>query len=402
MTYGRMLNPRFYMDNPNALASRGSLRSSLFGSNTGAGFDTFNTGYNVYQLFDSDPLNLCSFDTSNSADMVSIKIDLGLAGISTNYLSIMNHNLYSANGVVRVAHSTSAITTAGGGTTVLVPSFGLNGTSGPDSTATVNEIMDTSETGMDVSDGTLFTIGEIVRVTGSNGNENMLVTNIVSNTLTVTRAQQGSTAKAFEVGDAIYRYNAVLPAADGDTLFTFTASTDRYWIVEFYSPKATWSATDFTIGQIVLGQHTTIALSPDMSITRGSDYDGVSVRRSYSGKSFGTASHVMPNTGGYTPFRGSTDAIKSGGRESFDFLYSYLADTVLYPSDRSAPTAAANFMADVADKCSMGLIPFIFTPDSTSTTAGDYLWARFGQPGITTTRQAWTVETFSARIVQEF
>lgn len=54
----------------------------------------------------------------------------------------------------------------------------------------LNEDLDTSETGVDVDDGTMFRAGEIILV----DDEYMEISSISSNTLTVTRAALGSTA----------------------------------------------------------------------------------------------------------------------------------------------------------------------------------------------------------------
>lgn len=325
MTYSRMLQPRFYMDNPNWLVSRGLARSTIFSNNTGAGFDTFNTGYNVYQLFDGDPLNLCSFDTSTGTDTVSIKIDYTVVAMPTDFVCIMNHNLATAAGKIRVAHSNSPITTVGGGTAV-----------------------------------------------------------------TFTEIFNGDVSGEFATPDNDY-----------DTLLTFTSSDDRYWVIEFYD-ISTWSATDLTIGNIILGEHYTMPSSPDLQVTQGPSFEGVNVSSSVGGRSFGTASWIMANGGTYTPFRAGTYFRKIAGRQSYDFAYGYVDDTNIRPSNMRSPASGANYLHDVVNKSGGELLRFIFTPDSTSTTEGDYLWARFDQPDFRTTRQAWGVETFRTRIVQEF
>jgi hypothetical protein len=56
--------------------------------------------------------------------------------------------------------------------------------------STANEAMDISETGYDVTSGTLFSIGDLIRF----DNELGYVLNVVTNTLTNTRAENGSTA----------------------------------------------------------------------------------------------------------------------------------------------------------------------------------------------------------------
>lgn len=57
-------------------------------------------------------------------------------------------------------------------------------------TGTTAEALDASETGVDVTDGTAFSVGQIARI----DNELMYVSGIATNTLTVTRGANGSTA----------------------------------------------------------------------------------------------------------------------------------------------------------------------------------------------------------------
>ena len=63
----------------------------------------------------------------------------------------------------------------------------------------LNEDMDTSETAMDVDDGTHFAIGQTVLV----NSEQMLVTGISTNTLTVVRGINGTTAATADNNDPV-------------------------------------------------------------------------------------------------------------------------------------------------------------------------------------------------------
>lgn len=67
------------------------------------------------------------------------------------------------------------------------------------STATAAEAIDTSETGIDVSSGTVFDIGQSIRI----DSEDMLITAIATNTLTVIRAINGTTAASHLTSTAI-------------------------------------------------------------------------------------------------------------------------------------------------------------------------------------------------------
>lgn len=78
------------------------------------------------------------------------------------------------------------------------------------SSATVAEALDTSETVVDVSDGTQFSIGHTLRV----DSEQMYVSSVAENTLTVTRGANGTTAASHDNGAAIdvYTYPLVREA----------------------------------------------------------------------------------------------------------------------------------------------------------------------------------------------
>lgn len=69
--------------------------------------------------------------------------------------------------------------------------------------ATLGENLDDSETGIDVNDGTLFDRGQTLLI----DSEQMYITSISTNTLTVVRGVNGTTAVAHtDTDQAIYRY----------------------------------------------------------------------------------------------------------------------------------------------------------------------------------------------------
>ena len=68
----------------------------------------------------------------------------------------------------------------------------------------LNEDLDDSETGVDVDDGSVFTTADFIIV----DNEVMDITGISTNTLTVTRAYQGSTAATHDDNTSVYKVSA--------------------------------------------------------------------------------------------------------------------------------------------------------------------------------------------------
>lgn len=78
------------------------------------------------------------------------------------------------------------------------------------SSTTVNEALDASETGVDVVDGTVLEVGQTILI----DSEQMYISAIASNTLTVTRGVNGTTAATHASGAAIgvYTYPLVSEA----------------------------------------------------------------------------------------------------------------------------------------------------------------------------------------------
>ena len=69
-----------------------------------------------------------------------------------------------------------------------------------DSTANTDEAVDIIETAIDVTDGTVFGYGDIIKI----DDEKMLVTNISSNTLTVKRGFLGTTTATHNTATDVY------------------------------------------------------------------------------------------------------------------------------------------------------------------------------------------------------
>ena len=327
MSYGRLNKPRFYMDIPNWQFSKGRSRDSTIALNTGGTTVALAAGSTKYQLFDMDPLNKATFSTGTGTGTVSIKIDLGLNNLDPDFVCIMNHNLKTADGKIRVASAESAIAEAGG------------------ADVTMTEVFNADITG-----------------------------------------------------------NIAFPDNDGDSLFTFVKTGHRYYVVEFYDVD-TWDA-NLTVGEIVLGEYYTMPSSPDGLVTKGTAFEGVQKRRSYGGKTFATAGYIAPSTETYTPFRYGSGSIgrQMAGRETVAFDMPLVADTNVYPSDRGTivTNTENSFLFDVVNKSAMDLLPFIFCYDSTSVLLGDYMYARFDQNIFESVRQAYQLESYNLKIVQEF
>lgn len=114
---------------------------------------------------------------------------------------------------------------------------------------TLGEALDDSETGVDVGDGGIWLIGDVFRVTTTN--ELIRVTDISSNTLTVTRGYAGTTAASASSGDAIvkagtaFRSGAFMMASDNVTpIATRIAETRGVSYTEIFRTAVALSRSD--------------------------------------------------------------------------------------------------------------------------------------------------------------
>ena len=103
--------PRFYTDLPNFLMSRGIAQNGYFdvqATHAGNNLVGPEAGYSEADLFDMKPLNLVSFDTTTDSgnDHVVVSMDL-VSTYKKSFVAILNHNLASCGGKIRINASTS-------------------------------------------------------------------------------------------------------------------------------------------------------------------------------------------------------------------------------------------------------------------------------------------------------
>lgn len=189
--------------------------------------------------------------------------------------------------------------------------------------------------------------------------------------------------------------NIVTPATNGSTIINFTeVSNKRYWAIEI-EDDSSFSSTDLEIGTILLGESYVMPMSPDLSVSRNIVWDGVDVQTAVGGGEFGNARYITGNDGtesfNHQPFRdagGGTPFRSLGGRWNVGMNFSYLSDSDLVQSDISGGSASDTVLQDVYNKTAGRLKPFVFGVDSTSTTVGDYMFARFANDGMETNQVA--------------
>jgi|TARA_E500000178_G_scaffold346101_1_gene397167 hypothetical protein len=195
-------------------------------STTGAGDVTFaaTNGSSVITVTDTDHgANLNDFVTFSAAASLGGNVTAAILNAEHQITGIVNNNSYTISVTVTASGSDSG---NGGSSTIGAYQvntgldtnfFGTgwgagvwNGVDTNEITTTLNEELDASETGVDVTSATGMSTSDVIDV----GGELMLISGISSNTLTVTRGHGGTTAAVHSNGALVRLVLGNATAAD--------------------------------------------------------------------------------------------------------------------------------------------------------------------------------------------
>ena len=348
--------PRFYTDLVSYFRARGSAIGAI-SSTTGT--IQVQTG-SVHELFDLRPLNQVTFDTSaNPANHVLTKITFSTAQFKQNYIAILNHNLKTAVGKIRIF--------AGDVSSDIIALDGGNA--------------DTA----DINWGSVATVDVV------NGD--------------IRTAASDNKSLVIE------------PASDGTTIITFPEQGLRYWAIQFEGNttntgnaiNGTWGSTDFAVGGIMIGEYFDMPVSPDLSLTRSIVYDKVNVSESAGGQRYSTATSFgkTASSTSKSPFAlGTYPQNAYGGRQVYNLNFSYLNNTDLLPAENSIyGFSDDSVISDVWNIIDGPSRPFIFSIDNSSAGSNaesEHLFARFAQDSLDMQQVAPNVYSVAMRIEEEF
>jgi len=356
--------PRFYTDYINYFLSRGEAQDGNFdvlATDAGAYKIGLQTGTES-ELFDMRPLNKVDFDTSGDTDgHVIVNLDLKTT-YKKSYIAILNHNLATAKGKIRIFAGNIA--------------------------------------------------SEIQAVDGANAETG----DINWSSVTVTEIVNADTITAGADSKSV----VIEPGTDGTTIFTFDESSLEFWGIQFEgnttntgnATNGTWGATDFYVGGIMIGEYYDMPHSPDLSVKRSIVFDQVKQLESIGGQRFSNMTsygRVGTMAGGRSPFNiANFNFTAFGGRLVYDLNFSYLNSTDLMPNEYQNAFSMTSDDAVVVDIWNIthgSHIPFIFSIDKDS--AGDnaeseHIFARFAQNSLDMTQVASDVWNISMKIEEEF
>ena len=336
--------PRFYVDDISYRLSRGVAQDGNFDvMATGSGFmGTFVTGSEP-ELFDMNPLNLVTFDTSADTDgHVGVIIDKGDTSKKYSFLAILNHNMVSAGASFRLASS--------------------------DTESHIN-VVDHNASAREIQ-GT-----KIVNADTITGSDPYLV----------TPATNGSTIITFSENDDQF-FGLQFEGSDG----TFT-STDLsigcIMIGQFYDMPV---SPDLAVTRSITFDGVKINES-----LGGQKYSNIT--------NFGR----LASSTSKSPFSISSFPQNIyGGRISYDMSFSHLASTDVMPDEYTSNQLADDAVVeDVWNMTNGNGLPFIFSIDNSSAGDGaesEHIFARFNQNSLSMRQVAFDTFSVNMKIIEEF
>jgi hypothetical protein len=361
--------PRFYTDMPNYLMARGVAQNGEFdvvatGGSGATATRGLQTGTEA-ELFDMKPLNKVDFDTSGDTDsQVLITIDLQSENFKTNYIAILNHNLVSAVGKIRI----------------------FAGDIASDVASVDGSACETA----DVNWGTIVDAGNVVEVVNAD---------------TRTKATDDKSV-------------VIEPGTDGTTIIRFTEQSLRYWAIQFEgnttntgaATNGTWGSTDLYVGCVMIGEYFEMPHAPDLAVKRSIMFDQTKLQESVGGQRYSNMTSFGPQSESGTtksPFKlASKNYTMYGGRLAYDMKFSYLSASDVMPLEYASVQYGSDTVVEDLWNITHGShIPFIFSIDKDSEGTGaesEHIFARFGQNSLDMTQVANDVFDIQLRIEEEF
>ena len=218
-----------------------------------------------------------------------------------------------------------------------------------------------------------------------------------------------TTPATTEVLNGSVSNNVVTPSANGSTIVTIAETSHRYIGIQFegVSSNRFDSSNNLTIGCVIIGEHYTPPSGPKIQLTRKIIFDGVDEQESVGGHRFASATHLgktFISSTNKSPFLTANQSYYVyGGRMQYDIEFTNLQSSDVMPSDYSVETTASDsVVADVWNRTKGPMLPFIFSSDSTSTSASDFIFARFKQNSLEQQQVASNIFNIKMTIEEEF
>ena len=199
--------------------------------------------------------------------------------------------------------------------------------------------------------------------------------------------------------------NDITMTEDGSLIATVAPpeTTTRYVRATFDCDPSWNLSTDLFIGGLFFAQVYDFAHGPDLAVKTALEYRGTKQKTAESGAIYSTAKYLGGGAG--HPFRNEDSLdplLQRDGRRVVDCEFSHIDDTELLPSDGSFALTSTDSLESLLQRVAGGHLPCVFTPDGSSTTAGDYVFGRIDGKKAKPTQIANRVWRHGFRFVEDF
>lgn len=363
--------PEFYPDKIRQLKSRGGTVASIV---TGSDLIDFQTG-NISSLHNGKPLDLCTFNTSADQDgHVLLNYNFGSSTFRTTYIAVLNHNLNSCNGKIRVfAGNTATSIDDVNGASAEADAFG---------DFSVYQVVNCGEIHIGVPSGT--------------ANRKSIHVHPSTDGTTIFKIIDGSLASGSDFTG--FRYIGV--QIEGHDSSSDTGSNGNFD-----------ASTDLSIGGVEIGETYKMSSSPDLAVSRSIIYDTTTIQQSIGGQRYASMTSLgrTSTLTSKSPFSlANYQQYANSGRIAYEMSFSYLQSSDLMPTEYGqVDNANDSFITDVWDVTQGNFHPFIFSIDSESTSleteaSSEFIYARFAQDSLKMDQVAPDVFNISLKIEEEF
>jgi len=409
MSYQRTATPKLYIDNINWLLSNGKMATSDITS-SGA---SMLSGSSIHEFFDMKPSNLQTIDCGGASVGFKLNINTTIGTDATqdsNFIAILGHNLNQAGAKISLQTDDSSDFSSAKQST-LTDIVNTNAQSDIDTGTNLQVNMaNTGGTDLTVESGhgSRFSAGDIIKV----DSEQMYVRSINSDTLTVIRGFNSSSASTHNGGVNIFFTGYTTFSTNGWSLASFSATSDNQYLKIVVDPSGSNTGTfasDIQIGAILIGEMHTFPHSPDLDIKKKFIFDGVKRQNSVGGQTYTHSTFTKGASWFLEPFEiaGSTSVGKhdKSGRKTLEMGFSYLDDTDVYADElfgRGEVQTNNTIVPNLIHKTHSGMFPLLMQYDKDTATATDsFLWCRLNnEPSFTqVANRVWNT---SLSFIEEF
>ena len=195
------------------------------------------------------------------------------------------------------------------------------------------------------------------------------------------------------------------PFQNGWSLFTFSGNPTKI------------TTSNSSVGSILIGSYWDAVSSPDLNLTMSYEYSGIKTIETKGGSTLTNSNyHKNPMWGqdlaAWELSSSQSQGLSRSGRRVWDIQFSFVSSSNLMPTSlnlinengttTNTLSEGTDFYSEVINKTAGGSIPFIFSPDSTSTALDNFAICTIPQNSISFQQTAFNMYSVKLKVREAF